>query len=186
MVTHSSTLAWRIQWTEEAGRLMSMLSQRGGHNRATSLSLFTCMPWRRKWQPTPVFLPGESQRWRSLVGCHLWGRTELDMTEATEQWQHFLVPNYGACALLALIPTFRFAVLQSLSQPSGALLNQHFIAHLLHCGVCSLKQLCHKYLGYACSRFQHFTLEHASHPGSKLCMPQLQSITLEHIPHNSS
>ena len=39
--------------------------------------------WRRKWQPTPVFLPGESQgRW-SLVGCRLWGRTESDMTETT-------------------------------------------------------------------------------------------------------
>ena len=39
--------------------------------------------WRRKWQPTPVFLPGESQGWWSLVGCRLWGGTELDMTEAT-------------------------------------------------------------------------------------------------------
>ena len=39
--------------------------------------------WRRKWQPTPVFLPGESQGQQSLVGCHLWGHTEADMTEAT-------------------------------------------------------------------------------------------------------
>ena len=39
---------------------------------------FTFMHWRRKWQPTPVFLPGESQGWGSLVGCHLWGRTESD------------------------------------------------------------------------------------------------------------
>ena len=39
--------------------------------------------WRRKWQPTPVFLPGESQGRGSLVGCHLWGHTESDMTEAT-------------------------------------------------------------------------------------------------------
>ena len=38
---------------------------------------------RRKWQPTPVFLPGESQGLRSLVGCHLWGLTESEMTEAT-------------------------------------------------------------------------------------------------------
>ena len=52
-----------------------------GHNWAASLSLFTFMHWRRKWQPTPVFLPGESQgRWR-LVGCRLWGLTESDMTE---------------------------------------------------------------------------------------------------------
>ena len=48
-----------------------------------SLSLFTYMHWRRKWQPTPVFLSGESQGQRSLVGCHLWGGTELDTTEAT-------------------------------------------------------------------------------------------------------
>ena len=41
------------------------------------------MHWRRKWQPTLVFLPGESQGWGSLVGCRLWGRTELDMTEVT-------------------------------------------------------------------------------------------------------
>ena len=49
----------------------------------TRLSDFTFMHWKRKWQPTPVFLPGESQGQRSLVGCRLWGRTELDMTEAT-------------------------------------------------------------------------------------------------------
>ena len=41
----------------------------------------------RTWQPTPVFLPGESQGWGSLVACHLWGRTELDTTEVTQQQQ---------------------------------------------------------------------------------------------------
>jgi len=49
----------------------------------TRLSDCTFMHWRRKWQPTPVFLPGESQGWGSLVGCRLWGPTESDMTEAT-------------------------------------------------------------------------------------------------------
>ena len=44
---------------------------------------FTFMHWRRKWQPTPVFFPGESQGQRSLVGCHLWGPRESDTTEAT-------------------------------------------------------------------------------------------------------
>ena len=63
MAPHSSTLTWKIPWTEEPGRLQSMGSQRVGHDWATSLSLFTVMQWRRKWQPTPVFLPGESQRW---------------------------------------------------------------------------------------------------------------------------
>ena len=39
------------------------------------------IPWRRKWQPTPVFLPGESPGQRSLLGCSPWGHTELDTTE---------------------------------------------------------------------------------------------------------
>ena len=83
MATHSSTLAWKIPWTKEPGGLQSMESRRVGHDQATSLSLFTFLNWRRKWQPTPVFLPGESQGWGSLVGCRLWGRTESDRTEAT-------------------------------------------------------------------------------------------------------
>ena len=60
MATHSSTLAWKIPWTEELGRIQSLGSRRVGHDWATSLSLFTFTHWRRKWQPTPVFLPGES------------------------------------------------------------------------------------------------------------------------------
>ena len=48
---------------------------------------FPFMHWRRKWQPTPGFLPGESQGRGSLVGCRLWGRTELDTTEVTQQQQ---------------------------------------------------------------------------------------------------
>ena len=67
----------------EPGRLQSMGSLRVRHDQATSLSLFTFMHWRRKWQSTPVFLPGESQEWGSLVGCRLWGRKESDTTEAT-------------------------------------------------------------------------------------------------------
>ena len=57
------------------------VSARAGHDWTTSLSLFTFMHWRGKWQPTPVLLPGESQGQRSLVGCRLWGRTESDTTE---------------------------------------------------------------------------------------------------------
>ena len=80
---HSSTLAWKIPWMEKPGRLQSMRSLRVRHDWATSLSLFTFMHWRRKWQPTPVFLPGESQGQGSLVGCCLWGSTESDTTEVT-------------------------------------------------------------------------------------------------------
>ena len=74
MVPHSGTLAWKIPWTEEPGRLQSMGSLRVRQGWATSLSLFTFMHWRRKWQPTPVFLPGESQGLGSLMGFCLWGR----------------------------------------------------------------------------------------------------------------
>ena len=83
MAPHSSTLAWKNPWMEEPGGLRSMGSLRVRHNRLTSLSLFTLLHWGRKWQPTPVFLPGESQGRGSLVGRYLWGRTELDTTEAT-------------------------------------------------------------------------------------------------------
>ena len=65
MAAHSSSLAWKIPWMEEPGGLQSMGSHRVGHDWATSLSLFTFMHWRRKWQPTPVFLPGESQGWEA-------------------------------------------------------------------------------------------------------------------------
>ena len=69
MAPHSSTLPWKIPWMEEPGGLQSMGSPRVRHDKATSLSLFTFMHWRRKWQPTPVFLPGESQGRGSLVAA---------------------------------------------------------------------------------------------------------------------
>ena len=87
MAPHSSTLAWQIPWTEEPGRLQSMGSLRVGHNWATSLSLFTFMHWRRKWQPTPVFLPGESQGWGDpgglpSMGSHRVGHNWSDLAVA--------------------------------------------------------------------------------------------------------
>ena len=100
MAPHSSTLAWKIPWMEEPGRLQSMGSQTVRHDWVTSLSLFTFMHWRRKWQPTPVFVPGESQGPGSLVGCHLWGRTESDTTEATQQQQQ---QSKGQGGLLPII-----------------------------------------------------------------------------------
>ena len=67
MAPHSSTLAWKIPWTEGPGGLQSMRLLGVGHDWATSLSLFTFMHWRRKWQPTPVFLPGEPQAWWAAI-----------------------------------------------------------------------------------------------------------------------
>ena len=93
MTPHSSTLAWNIPRMEEPGRLQSMGLLGVGHYWATSLSLFTFMHWRRKWQPVPVFLPGESQGQGSLVGCRLWGHTESDTTEVTLQQQQPSPPS---------------------------------------------------------------------------------------------
>ena len=93
MAPHSSTLAWKIPWMEEPCRLQSMGLLRVGHNWATSLSLFTFMHWRRKWQPTPVFLPGESQGRVSLVAA-VYGvsqsRTRLKRLSSSSSSRMFL------------------------------------------------------------------------------------------------
>ena len=97
MAPHSSTIAWKIPWTEDPGGLQSMGSLRVGHNWVTLLSLFTFMHWRRKWQPTPALSPGGSQGQASLVGCRLWGRTESNMTEVMQQQQqskNMLSPHF--------------------------------------------------------------------------------------------
>ena len=83
MATYSSTLAWRIPWMEEPGRLQSMGFHGARQDWASSIWLSSFIHWRRKWQPTPLFLPGESQGQQSLLGCLLWGRTEWDTTERT-------------------------------------------------------------------------------------------------------
>ena len=90
MAPHSSTLAWKIPWTEEPGRLQSMGSHRVGHDQATSLSLFTFMHWRRKWQPTRVLawrIPGTGKPGGlPSMGSHRVGNdwSDLAAAEATE------------------------------------------------------------------------------------------------------
>ena len=97
MATHSSTLAWKIPWMEEPGGLQSMGSLGVGHDWATPLPLFTFMHWRRKWQPTPVFLPGESQGRGSLVGCHLGShRVGHDWSNLAAVAATSLCPSAGA------------------------------------------------------------------------------------------
>ena len=68
------------------------------------------MHWRRKWQPTPVFLPGESQGQGSLVGCCLWGRTELDTTEVTEQQQQRVGDKYTQVEYIIQLDTKRLLI----------------------------------------------------------------------------
>ena len=91
MATHSSTLAWKILWMEEPGRLQSMGSLGVRHDWATSLSLFTCTHWRRKWQPTPVFLPGESRdggAWWAAVYGVAQSRTWLKWLSSSSSSRH--------------------------------------------------------------------------------------------------
>ena len=97
-----------------------------------SLSLFTFMHWRRKWQPTPVFLPGESQGQRSLVGCHLWGHTESDVTGATwqrqqKQYLFYLVHPQNAYLKpkLSLTPISLRKFLSSIRKPCFTLFFGH-------------------------------------------------------------
>ena len=102
MAPHSSTLAWKIPWTEEPGRLQSMGSLRVGHHRATLLSLFTFMHWRRKWQPTPLFLPGESQGrgawWAAVYGvAQSWAQLTLLSSSSSSKriWEEALCRATG-------------------------------------------------------------------------------------------
>ena len=91
---HSSTLAWKIPWVAEPGGLQSMGSLRVGHDWVTSLSLFTFMHWRRKWQPTPVFLPGESQgrgAWWAAISGVAQSRTQLKWLSSSSSSDYYLV-----------------------------------------------------------------------------------------------
>jgi len=90
----------------------------------TRLSDFTFtfhfMHWRRKWQPTPVFLPGESQGWRSLVGCRLWGRTESNTTSMTQQQQLEKIDyplQYSWASLVAQLVKNLFAMWETWFNP---------------------------------------------------------------------
>ena len=105
LAPYSSTLAWKFSWTEEPGRLLSMGLLRVGHDWVTSLSLSTFMHWRRKWQATPVFLPGESQGWGSLVGCRLWGHT------VGHDWSNLSAAATSLCLLVGALNPFTFKVI---------------------------------------------------------------------------
>ena len=111
MAPHSTTLDWKIPWAEEPGGLQSLGSLRIGHDWATSLSLFTFMHWRRKWQPTPVFLPGEPRdggAWWAAVYGVTQSRTRLkrlsssSSSDITHPFKWFLYINSFATNSLIL------------------------------------------------------------------------------------
>ena len=112
MATHSSTLAWRIPWMEEPGGLQSMGWQRVRHDCVTSLSLFTFMHWRRNWQPTPVFLFGESQGWRSLGWAAVYG---VAQSQTQLKW---LSSSSSGSSLGSTLKAHHFLVLACMRQSS--------------------------------------------------------------------
>ena len=88
MATHSSILAWRIPWTEKLGGLQSIGLQRvrqdwrdSIHTHRTDILRSKVILWKRKWQPTPVILPGKYHGQRSLVGYSPKGHKESDTIE---------------------------------------------------------------------------------------------------------
>src|SRR5574337_529260 len=88
MVPHSSTLAWKIPWTEEPGGLQSMGSLRVRHDRATSLALFTFMHWRRKWQPLQCSClenPRDEGAWWAAVYGIAQSRTRLKQLSSSRE-----------------------------------------------------------------------------------------------------
>ena len=100
MAPHSSTLAWKIPWTKGIAWWAAV------HGVAKSRTQLSDFPFtfhfhalEKKWQPSPVFLPGESQGRGSLVGCRLWGRTESGTTEATRQRYRRLASAYAVLSL---------------------------------------------------------------------------------------
>ena len=123
MAPHSSTLAWKIPWTEEPGGLQSMGSLGVRHDWATSLSLFTFMHWRRQWQTTPVFLPGESQGrgawWAAVSGvAQSWTRLKRLSSSYSSSPEHYTPRCYLIAFCSWVISGFKQYLLWEVSWPS--------------------------------------------------------------------
>ena len=108
MAPHSGALTWKIPRMEEPGGLQSMGSLRVEHDWSTSLSLFTFLHWRRKWQPTPVFLPGESQGrgawWAAVYGvAQSW--TRLKWLSIVTKDTYFMIHLHYVPQVVKLIET---------------------------------------------------------------------------------
>ena len=96
--------------------------------------------WRRKWQPTPVFLPGESHGRRSLVGCSPWGRTETDMTEAT--WQQQTMPLNKQIVGSHCEPHVGWEILLDTSLENIICPLHHYKISILLIDICGIPTMC--------------------------------------------
>ena len=126
MAPHSSTLAWKIPWMEKP--VQSMGSLRVGHDWATSLSRFTLMHWRRKWQRTPVFLPWESKGrgawWAAIYGVAQ-SRTRLKQLSSSSSSKY----SWGCSSFYSLVTKTKLQVLGS-TPALGTKFHSRFV--LLH------------------------------------------------------
>ena len=119
MALHSSTLAWKIPWMEEPGRLQSMGLPRVGHDWETSLSLFTFIHWRRKWNPLQCSClenPRDGEAWWAAVSGVAQSQTRLKRLSSSSSssrvsWQ---------CSLVSAVQQCGSAVWIHVSPPSWA------------------------------------------------------------------
>ena len=117
MAPHSSALAWKTPWMQEPGRLQSMGSRRVGPDWATSLSLFTSMHWRSKWQPTPVFClenPRDGGAWWAAVYGVAQSQTRLKRLSSSSifdrsvEWPHHQMYAYKEICLISFLTDLNY------------------------------------------------------------------------------
>ena len=102
LLSKISKIHWCFQSNSLVGQMVKNLSA------MQETRFYPCVgkiSWRRKWQPTPVFLPGKSHGWRSLVGYSSWGRKELeafDCVDHNKLWKilkEMRIPDHLTCLL---------------------------------------------------------------------------------------
>ena len=133
MAPHPSTLAWKIPWTEEPGGLQSMGSLRVGHDWAASLSLFTLMHWRRKWQPLQYSClenPRDGGAWWAAIYGVAESRTRLKrLSSSSSSMIVFQIPHI--CVKIHLFFPFWLSSLwkQPICPSTGAWIKKVWYIH---------------------------------------------------------
>ena len=93
--------------------------------------------WRSKWQPSPVFLPGESQGQRSLVGCCVWSPTESETTEVTQEQQHCNCNSHDHGLRLGIFSSVTISY------------DLYMLKQQIYCFICLIQQILTEYIKYA-------------------------------------